>query len=206
MHIILKTFWILTFLLVAGCSEPTLPEVKLQDDVATVANGFVRSLGKNDFAAARKFVAPSSLEDFDTEFEERPKYLDKLLHLKPVFVQKKSRMLSGPFDNDVTVIYAAKGKKGWNVMELNLFWLEEEKPEVEAWTFQTNAEMPQQLRGQQFATKIMQFGMPVAGLVAALFLGFLVWLIRRKPQVFSPDTRTEERRPAVTSRRNESEL
>ncbi len=206
MHIILKSFWILTLLLIAGCSEPTLPEVKLQDDVEKVANGFVRSLGQKDIAAARKFVAPSSLEDFDLEFEDDPKDLKQLLRLKPVFVQKKSRMLTGPFDNDVTVIYAAKGEKGWTVMEVNLFWLEEEKPEIEYWDFQTNAEMPQQLRGQQFATKIMQFGMPVAGLAAALFLGFLVWLIRRKPQVFSPDTRAEERRPAVTSRRNESEL
>jgi hypothetical protein len=66
--------------------------------------------------------------------------------------------------------------------------------------------MPQQLKGQQFATKIMQFGMPVAGLVAALFLALLVWFIRRKPQVFAPDTQAESRRPAVTSRSNGNEL
>ena len=86
MHIILKNFWILIFLLVAGCSEPTFPEVKLQDDVAKVSNGFVRSLGKKDFAAARKFVAPSSLEDFDAEAKKPPKDLEQILKLKPLFV------------------------------------------------------------------------------------------------------------------------
>lgn len=206
MHIILKNFWILIFLLVAGCSEPTFPEVKLQDDVAKVSNGFVSSLGKNDFAAARKFVAPSSLEDFDAEFKKPPKDLVQLLKLKPVFVQKKSRMLTGPFDNDVTVIYAVKGKKGWTVLKVNLFWLEEEKPEIEYWDFQNNAEMPQQLKAQQYATNVAQFAIPVAGLIAALFLALLVWFIRRKPQVFAPDTQAESRRPAVTSRSNGDEL
>ena len=194
------------FLLVAGCSEPTFPEVKLRDDVAKVSNGFVSSLGQNDFAAARKFVAPSSLEDFDAEFKKPPKDLRKLLKLKPVFVQKKSRMLTGPFDNDVTVIYAVKGKKGWTVMEVNLFWLEEEKPEIEYWDFQNNAEMPQQLKAQQYATNVAQFAIPVAGLIAALFLALLVWFIRRKPQVFAPDTQAESRRPAVTSRSNGNEF
>ena len=200
MHFVLKTILLCAVALLAACSEPKIPKPPIPDDVAKVSGGFVKALGKGDMKAARKFVAPDSLEDFDLEFEEKPEKLGDILKLEPVVFQKTPKMLTGPFDNDVKVIYAAERKGKWTVMEVDLFWLEEEKIEIDSWNFQTDAEMPEQLKAQQFTLQFMQYGMPIGGVLAALFLAFFVWLIRRKPQIISPDTNPELRKSAITSR------
>jgi len=200
LHFVLKTILVFAIAFLASCSEPKFAERKLPNDVDKVTSGFVTALGKGDIAAARKFVAPSSQEEFDLEFEEQQENLGELLKLKPMFLEKAPKILSGPFDNDVTVVYAAEKDGKWTFMEINLFWLEEENIEIASWNFQTETKMPAQLSAQRFTMRFVQYGMPVIGIFAAIFLAFFVWFIRRKPQIVSPPMKPDQRKSAVTSR------
>ncbi|MEE9433645.1 MAG: hypothetical protein V3V15_05355 [Sphingorhabdus sp.] len=200
------SFWVKSLLLgfvflVAACSAPGHKAVTLPDDIAKTTEGFVSALQRGDTASARKFVASASQEKFDLDFaSDDVDSIRPSKQLKPLNIRRVPAAFSNPFENEVTVLYAAENKGEWTVFEVELYWLDEEKVEIDDWRFETKQEMPVILSQQTMVFNFMRYGMLAIAAIGAFFLLILIWFIRRKPNVVAPEITADERASAFTTR------
>jgi hypothetical protein len=203
-------FWlrlpILFFFLLAGCSWMEPGVVELPDEIGKTSSAFVSALQKGDRVAAEAAVAPTAVDELEAQFTEQHKQLKGKPKLTPRFITYKPREMMGPFDSEVTVIYAAKDGGQWTTAEVRLFRLNDEPYEVDYWKLGTETPI-----AKTYAPDLKPLYGVFAGLAAAMFvIGTLtiivvLWIVKRKPHVVVPEPVVERRTAAIATREPEGE-
>jgi hypothetical protein len=112
----------------------------------------------------------------------------------------------GPFDSEVTVIYAAKDGGEWTTAEVRLFRLNDEPYEVDYWKIGSEAPV-----AKTYAPDLKPLYGVFMWLAAAIFvigtvtIFVVLWIVKRKPHVVVPEPAVERRRAAVATREPDAE-
>jgi hypothetical protein len=197
---------ILFLFLLAGCSWMEPSAIELPDEIGKTSSAFVTALQNGDRAAAKRAVAPTALDELDTQFTNQHKNLKNKSKLTPRFITYKPHEMMGPSDSEVTIIYAAKDGGQWTTAEVRLFRLNDEPYEVDYWKIGSAAPV-----AKTYAPDLKPLYGVFMWLSAAIFvigtvtIVVVLWIVKRKPHVVVPEPVVERRRTAVTTRDPESE-
>ncbi len=190
---------LLLFLPACTLERPVV--IDLPKDIDAVATPFITALQKGDLLKAAKHVAPTARDELDALFAAQHRQLKPLEPLTPRFMTYKPRALLGPDDSEVTLVYAAKTRGKWTTMEVRLFRLNDEPYEVDYWKIGNAAPAPKSyIPVVRPPAKIIAGVSAVLAVLGLLFIGAIVWLVRRKPAMLSPSGGVETRRSAVAVR------
>lgn len=183
--------------MLVACGEPKLQSLDLPEDIDAVTQGFVSALDRGDTAAARRYIAPSSRQYFDTDFTGDSAFkISK--GLQPVLHLPKDRIFEGGSTNNVAVVYAKKKDEKWQTLELQLFWLDGEKVEIDDWNFIESGPPPPQIAAEQAMMRSLPWFLAVLAFLSVFVLAFIVWLAKRKPQVIAPESVRSRENSATT--------
>ncbi len=203
-------FWlrlpILFLFLLAGCSWTEPGVIDLPDEIGKRSSAFVSALQKGDRAAAERAVAPTAADELEAMFAEQHKQLKQKPKLTPRFITYKPREMMGPADSEVTVIYAAKDGDQWTTAEVRLFRLNDEPYEVDYWKISNDAPV-----AKAYAPDLKPLYGVFIWLAAAIFvigivtIAVVLWIVKRKPHVVSPEPVIERRPAAVATRESDDD-
>jgi hypothetical protein len=203
-------FWlrlpILFLVLLAGCSWMEPRVVELPDEIGKTSSAFVTALQKGDRAEAERAVAPTALDELDTQFTKQHKQLKNKSKLTPRFVTYKPREMMGPFDSEVTVVYAARDGGQWTTAEVRLFRLNDEPYEVDYWKIGSAAPV-----AKTYAPDLKPLYGVFIWLAAAIFMigtvtiVVVLWIVKRKPHIVVPEPVVERRAAAIATREPDTE-
>lgn len=189
--------------LLCACSDPQPVPVELPEDVSAVTEGFINALRRGDTDAARKFVASSSQQYLDDDFSGEDAF-KPAKGLKPLIHISEPELFDTRYVNQARVVYGAKQNEGWQTIELQLYWLDDEAIEIDDWHFSNNGPPPPEIAAQQLFLRYMPWFMIVMAILAAVTLAVVVWIAKRKPQIIAPDSNSAKRGAASTSSRSEN--
>lgn len=202
----LKRVPLLFLFLLAACSWNEPAVVELPGDIRPTSDAFVTALQKGDRAGAEKVVAPTARDELQAQFDKENKLLKPVSALKPRFITYKPEHMMGPEDSEVTIIYAARTDGKWTTAEVRLFRLGDEPYEVDYWQIGNDTPV-----AKTYTPDLRPMVGVFAGLAGAIIvlgslaIGIVIWLVRRKPHVVSPESAVERRIAAVTTREAENE-
>jgi hypothetical protein len=186
----------------SACTRSAVQEINLPDDVAAVTTPFLAAVKRGDQAAAEKFIAPTFVDDSRVQFAEMSALLKKSPVLISAIYQPKPGML-GPDKNEVTVTFAAKDGGEWISSEIRMYREEGNKFEIEYWDINADNNPPELLAHAEEMQKFMSWFLAGMAVFALLALAGLLWIVKRKTHIITPEPMFEERRVAATTRDHE---
>jgi hypothetical protein len=183
----------------SACDRAAVNQVPLPDDVAAVTTPFLAAVKRGDQAAAEKFVSEGFVDDSRVQFAEMSALLKKSPALVPAIYQPKAQLI-GPNKNEVNLTFAAKDGKQWVSSEIRMYRPEGGKFEIEYWDVNAAEKPPELLaHAQQMRTYTAWFTAGLA-VMALLGLALLIWVVKRRTHIISPEPVIETRRVASTVR------
>lgn len=192
--------------LLAACEgrEPSVTPVPA--DIGRVADAFLKEMQAGNLEAAKRHVAPTARDELQQRFYADHKLLKKAGRLTPRFYQPKPKGMMAPQDSEATIVYAVRDNGKWTTAEIRVFRIDDEPYEVDYWKISNEVPQPNGL-GTEFS-KIRDGIYAMFGIMAffaAVGLALIVWIVKRRPKLVSPDIIPDGRKAAITTRIEESE-
>ena len=194
-----RIFLLFALLALSGCNRAPVNAVPLPDDVAAVTTPFLAAVKRGDQVAAEKFVSEGFADDSRIQFAEMSALLKKSPALVPAIYQPKAELL-GPNKNEVNLTFAAKDGKQWISSEIRMYRPDGGKFEIEYWDVNAAEKPPELLAHANQMKNFMGWFMAGMAVMALLGLALLIWVVKRRTHIISPDPVIETRRVAATVR------
>jgi hypothetical protein len=208
-----RFFFCVIFLLLAGCErEPAV--ITPPKEAAAVIEPFLKELRAGQPARAAALVSPAAQDELAGRFAKDHKSLASASPLTPRFVTKGfdgalpgQRGYSAEGD-EVTLVYASKKDGRWTSATVRAYRYRDEPYKVEYWRITNTAPTPalqsgikpEDVRKQHQFIYALFGGMALFGVIG---LALLIWLVKRRPQLISPEAVEETRASAVSVRDEE---
>lgn len=192
--------------LVAACGVNEPKEVVVPDEIDRVASAFLKEVQAGKMEAAERHVAPTARDELQQTFAKDHKILKNSGKMTPRFYMPKPKGSMAPQDSEARLVYAVNNDGKWTSAEIRVFRIDDEPYEVDYWNINNNVPQPFGI-GTEFS-KIRNgiVGVMAAlALLCAIGLGILIWLVRRRPALVSPEIEPEKRVAAVTTRVEDGE-
>ena len=198
-------------LLLAGCGEREPVVITPPKDAAAVIEPFLRELAAGNKDKAAAFVSTAAADELTTQFAKDHKILAAASKLTPRFVQRVGanphilgKDLSADGD-EVTLVYAAKSKGKWTTATVRVYRYRDDPFKVEYWRISNEAPRPALPSGMDSPVAkrtavIMSWITGGFALFGLFGIAGLIWVVRRKPHLLTPEEISEQRAPASTLR------
>jgi hypothetical protein len=183
----------------AGCSGKIGRQVAFPAEVTAVTQPFLAAVRRGDQAAAEKFVSPGFVDDSRVQFAEMSALLKKSPSLAPAMYQPKATT-TGPNRNEVMLTFAAKDGKKWVLSEIRLYRRDDQPYMIEYWDVDDQQKQPSMMAHVEQMQDISRLFMAALAITSLFALGLLIWIVKRRTYIISPDPAVETRRVATTVR------
>lgn len=177
--------------------------VELPEEVRRVTDGFITALRRGDTQNARSYVADIVQPDFDKEFTGKDAFRPDP-ELRPVaYTSSESPANYGQYRNKARVLYAVEGEKGWQTLDLRLYWLDGEDVFIDDWYLSNDGPPPMEVAAQKAVFKVLPWMMMAFAMLGILALAIIIWLAKRRPEIIAPGNSPVKRGGASTHSREE---
>lgn len=180
----------------SGCTQETKIETALPADVSAVTQPFFDAVRRGDQRMAEKFVAPEFIDQSGEQFERMSALLKKAPALSPT--------VSQPGTDGPRVIYAVKDGKTWISSELQLGRING-KYAILYWDVKQTPKPPAMLAHAQVMRNFVRNGFIFLAGLSLMALAALIWVVRNRTHLVSPEPELETRRVAATVRNAEQD-
>ena len=201
-------------LVLGGCGAREPKVVTPPKDAAVVIEPFLKELAAGNKDKAAAFVSTAAADELAIQFSEDHKRLAAAGKLTPRFITKiggEQRIQTDDRKGDgteITAVYAAKSGGKWTTATVRVYRYRGDPFKVEYWRVANEAPRKphssnlnaKQLEETEAMTIAMIIGFSLLGIFG---IALLIWLVLRKPQLLVPETPTERRPSASTTREPE---
>jgi hypothetical protein len=193
-------------LMIAGCAEREPAVIKPPKDAAAIIEPFLKALAAGNKDKAAAYVSPAALDELAVQFAADHKKLAAAPMLTPRFVDTDISQADGSSEGtEVNLVYAAKANGTWTSATVRVYRYRDEPFQVEYWRVTNKAPTPplnSNIDPAKIADTEKMLGWIFAGLALLGSFGLiaLIWVIKRRPQLVSPDGPIETRQSAATVR------
>lgn len=191
-------------MLLAACGEREPAVVIPPKDAAAVAEPFLKELRAGNRAKAESYVSSAAMDELAAQFAGDHKKLAASSALTPRFFNSNAAAQGGTAEGEeINMVYAARKDGKWTTATVRVYRYRDEPFKIEYWRVTNKAPtMPLNSNINEEKLKESQtlmFGM-FGGIALFGLLGLLVlfWVIKRQPQLISPDIPVETRKSAAT--------
>ena len=178
-------------LLLTGCESQPVTPTHLPDEITAVTQPFLQAVRRGDQQAAEKYIAPGFIDDSGVQFREMSAILKKSPPLVPAIYLKQK--------NGSYVTYAAQDGKSWITSEMRITRINRNVV-IEYWDVAAAKQPPEMLKHAQDMRMYMRYGLLGALLSALAGIALLIWLVRNRTHIISPDAVADTRPVASTVR------
>ncbi len=194
---------LLFFLILPGCNGPEPAITPPPKEFEAVAQPFLDAATNGNYAAAEKLVIATAKDELKSDFAGLTKELKALPKLTPRLVRNynvKEKLGASTSQ----IFYAARSKGKWTTLEMRLDRDDNNKIQVHFWRIHKKA--PHLVIGdpESAAEHMMRensiwiiLGIALFGLA---FIGLIIWIVKRKPNLVAPEMPIEHRAAAKTMR------
>ncbi len=198
----------LLFLSLAGCAAPEPKAIEPAEDIAEVIDPFLKALRSGNQTEAEGLISSAATDELTKQFAADHKLLAAAAPLTPRFILEQPDLGVERDSNETTLVYAARKDGKWTSATIRLNRYRDEPYEIEYWRITNAAPQPVVFStNEQKAFKEIMPGMVWVligtGLLGLLFVGGLIWLVRRRPHLVNPEAEAEQRAAAVSTREEE---
>ena len=181
----------LALMLLGGCEQQSVMPTRVPDEITAVTQPFLQAVRRGDQKAAEKYVAPGFIDDSGVQFREMSAILKKSPPLVPAIYLKQK--------NGTYVTYAAQDGNSWVTSEMRITRINRNVV-IEYWDVTAAKQPPEMLKHAQDMRVYMRYGLLGALLSALAGIALLVWLVRNRTHIISPDAVADTRPVASTVR------
>jgi hypothetical protein len=204
----------LTYILIllSGCGEREPVVIVAPKDVAAVVAPFLRELRAGNKDKAMQYVSPAARDEFAQQYEADQKKLAAAPELTPRFIlpqpKLKPNILGAESDStETSIVYASRKDGKWTSATVRLYRYRDETYVIEYWRITNQAPTPvlrssQEEEAMKETTPRMMWMMGGLAILSLIGLVVLIWLVKRRPAIISPDIPEERRAAAITVREN----
>lgn len=178
-------------LLLTGCEGQPVTPANVPDEITAVTQPFLQAVRRGDQKAAEKYIAPGFIDDSGVQFREMSAILKKSPPLVPAIYLKQK--------NGSYVTYAAQDGKSWVTSEMRITRINRNVV-IEYWDVAAAKQPPEMLKHAQDMRMYMRYGLLGALLSALAGIALLIWLVRNRTHIISPDALADTRPVASTVR------
>lgn len=182
---------ILLIMLLTGCERQSVMPTPLPKGIAAVTQPFLQAVRRGDQKAAEKYVAPGFIDDSGVQFQEMSAILKKSPPLVPAINLRQK--------NGAYITYAAHDGASWITSEIRVTQ-SNRKVVIEYWDVTTAKQPPEMLKHAQDMRMYLLYASIAAALSALVGIALLIWLVRNRTHIISPDAVVETRAVASTVR------
>jgi hypothetical protein len=196
--------------LLSSCGEREPAVIDTPKDVAKVVAPFLKELRAGNKDKAMQYVSPAARDEFALQYEADQKKLAAAPELTPRFLlpqpKLKPDILGAESDGtETSIVYAARKDGKWTSATVRLYRYRDEPYEIEYWRIANQAPSPiwQSSTEEKMMKEMapaMLWSMAGMGLLGVIGIALLLWLVKRRPKIISPDIPAERRTAAVTVR------
>ncbi len=197
-RIFLSILAMLGVLQLAACKLPEPRAVDIPPDISAVTLPFIDAIKRNEVAKAQAYISTYERDDAVEEFSADHAMLTKTPALKPQMFQYNRDPFGQPDKKTAKIWYMAHSGKLWTELEIKLSRVDGGKYEIDYYSIKQSDKMPEMLTTQETVRKWVFWGALAAAITGIAFLGFLIWLIRRRTHMFVSDSSVEARVAATT--------
>lgn len=181
----------LASMLLGGCEQQSVMPTRVPDEITAVTQPFLQAVRRGDQQAAEKYIAPGFIDDSGVQFREMSAILKKSPPLVPAIYLKQK--------NGTYVTYAAQDGNSWVTSEMRITRINRNVV-IEYWDVTAAKQPPEMLKHAQDMRVYMRYGLLGALLSALAGIALLVWLVRNRTHIISPDAVADTRPVASTVR------
>lgn len=181
----------LASMLLGGCEQQSVMPTRVPDEITAVTQPFLQAVRRGDQQAAEKYIAPGFIDDSGVQFREMSAILKKSPPLVPAIYLKQK--------NGTYVTYAAQDGNSWVTSEMRITRINRNVV-IEYWDVTAAKQPPEMLKHAQDMRVYMRYGLLGALLSALAGIALLVWLVRNRTHIISPDAVADTRPIASTVR------
>lgn len=181
----------LALMLLGGCERQSVTPTRVPHEITAVTQPFLQAVRRGDQRTAEKYVVPGFIDDSNVQFKDMSAILKKSPPLVPAIHLKQM--------DSSYVTYAAQDGPRWITAEIRVARVDG-KSVVEYWDVTAATQPPEMLRHAQDMRQYMRYAMIGAALSALAGLALLIWLVRNRTHIISPNAVVETRRVASTVR------
>lgn len=190
-----RIFLVLPFalmtLLLGGCERQSLTPTRVPNEIMSVTQTFLQAVRRGDQRTAEKHLASGFIDDSRVQFKDMSAILKKAPPMVPAIYLKQM--------DSSYVTYAAQDGLRWITAEVRVARVGD-KSVVEYWDVIAANQPPEMLQHAQDMRFYMRYAMIGAALSALAGLALLIWLVRNRTHIISPNAVVETRRVASTVR------
>ncbi len=191
-------------MLVSACGSREPEVIKVPREISSVVTPFLKEMRAGNKAKAEELISETALDEFAKQYVSDQKKLAASPELKPRFIspEKPSEDFVGI---EKSVVYAAQKNGKWTTATIRLYSYDNSPYEVEYVRVTHDPPAPvMQSKAEEKIFKQMApallWSMLALGVFGAVGIVFLLWLVKRRPKIVSPDIEEETRNAAITVR------
>jgi predicted small lipoprotein YifL len=189
-------------LLLSACGDREPAVIIPPKEPAAVVEAFLEKLRAGDKEAAAVYLHEGAVDELDQQFGADQKKLAAVAKLTPRFSDDMGAVVVKPRDK-TTLVYAIKKDGRWTTANVRASKNADGKFRVEYWritnkapTAPTNPDLNPEMVKETQTVLIVTFG--VLGVLGLLSIGFIFWLLRRRPHLIVPEETVDTRNTAST--------
>jgi len=187
---IFHLFWMsIAAFSLSACNRPTDARTPLPEEINAVVKPFYEAVRRGDQKAAEKYVAPGFIDDSRVQFAEMSRILKDAPRLAPAIQQRQG---SGAY-----LTFAAQHGKMWVTSEIRMVRYRN-KPMIEYWDVTTAEKAPELVTHAQDMKRYTNYALMAVAFIALVGLASLIWVVRNRTHIISPEPAIETRRVAAT--------
>jgi len=180
----------LASMLLGGCERQSVTPTRVPNEITAVTQPFLQAVRRGDQRSAEKYLAPGFIDDSNVQFKDMSAILKKSPPMVPAIHLKQM--------DSSYVTYAAQDGPRWITAEIRVARVGG-KSVVEYWDVTAANQPPEMLQHAQDMRLYMRYAKGAA-LSALTGLALLIWLVRNRTHIISPNAVVETRRVASTVR------
>jgi hypothetical protein len=188
--------------LLSGCGEREPAVIDAPNDVAKVVAPFLKEMRAGNKDKAMQYVSPAARDEFALQYDADQKKLAAAPELTARFITPQGFKGDG---TETNIVYAARKDGKWTSATVRLYRYRDEPYEIEYWRVTNQAPSPvlQSSTEEKMMKEMapaMLWSLVGIGLLGVIGIALLLWLVKRRPKIISPDIPEERRAAAVTVR------
>ncbi|WP_179956494.1 hypothetical protein [Sphingorhabdus profundilacus] len=183
----------------ASCGRHTFEQASLPSDVAKVTTPFMAALRQGDRSTVDRYISGNFADDSALQFDRMSQQISASPVLVPRVFSPETQLL-GPNMNEVRVIYAAQVKEEWVSTEIKLFKPKGGTYKVGYWTVKKESKPPALLVHIREMQRFVNWLLIAIASIALFGLGLIIWAVKRRIDIITPDLEPESRPIATTVR------
>jgi hypothetical protein len=188
--------------LLSSCGEREPAVIDAPKDVAKVVAPFLKELRAGNKDKAMQYVSPAARDEFAQQYAADQKILAAGPELTARFIKPQGFKGDG---TETSIVYAARKNGKWTSATVRLYHYRDEPYEIEYWRITNQAPSPvlqsstEEKMMKEMAPAFL-WSMAGMGLLGVSGIVLLLWLVKRRPKIISPDIPDERRAAAITVR------